>query len=186
MSTPGISRSCGTCTLCCKVFDVPAVEKVRAVWCRHCTPGKGCGIWQTRPGFCRDFHCLWIHDHNLGPEWKPEKAKFVMNYRRDLSVLNVMVDTSQPDAWRREPYFSGLKRIAGNLSNFRHILQVTIGHRIIVLSPEREFDMGRTEEDLEHVWRITNDATGKERYTLIEVRIKPGAASQASSSATAS
>ena len=28
VSAPAPGRSCGTCTLCCKVFDVPALEKL--------------------------------------------------------------------------------------------------------------------------------------------------------------
>jgi hypothetical protein len=170
-------RTCGTCTLCCKVFEVPPVDnKPRGVWCRHCKPGQGCGIWSTRPDFCRDFHCLWIKDATLGPEWKPEKAKFVLNYRRDLGVLNVMVDVGQPNAWKREPYLSGLRTFAARASDHRHIVQVTIGRHIVVLAPEREFDMGHTDDDLEHVWQILPQPNGSERYRLIEVKRKPAPA----------
>jgi hypothetical protein len=171
------SRSCGTCTLCCKVFEVPPIDnKPRGIWCKHCKPGKGCGIWANRPDFCRDFHCMWIQDETLGPEWKPEKARFVLNYRRDLGVLNVMVDVGQPHAWKQEPYLSGLKRFADRANAFKHIVQVTIGRHVLVLSPERVFDMGHTDDDLEHVWHVTRDPSGKESFKLADVRKRPSPA----------
>jgi hypothetical protein len=166
------ARSCGTCTLCCKVFEVPPIDnKPRGVWCKHCKPGKGCGIWETRPEFCRDFHCLWIKDAGLGPEWKPDVAKFVMNYREDLSVLNVMVDVGMPEAWRKEPYYRGLQNIAANLAKKKHIVQITVGHRLVILTPEREFDMGVCDDDLEHVWKYIK--VGKfEEFILSEIHRK--------------
>jgi hypothetical protein len=178
--TTTTDRSCGTCTLCCKVFDVPPVDnKPRGVWCKHCTPGRGCGIWQTRPDFCRDFHCMWIKDATLGPEWKPDIAKFVLNYRRDLGVLNVMVDIKTPNVWRQEPYLSGLRDFAARASAFKHIVQITVGKRLIVLSPEREFDMGVTEDDFEHVWTVGRSVRGETSYALTDVRAKPATSTAA-------
>ena len=29
------ARECGSCTLCCKVFDVPPMDKKLSVWCRR-------------------------------------------------------------------------------------------------------------------------------------------------------
>ena len=78
VSTPAEGRSCGTCTLCCKVFDVPSLEKPAGQWCKHCLPGRGCGIHETRPQHCRAFHCMWMTAPWLADEWKPERAKFVL------------------------------------------------------------------------------------------------------------
>jgi hypothetical protein len=76
VAAPG--RDCGTCTLCCKVYEVPALSKPSNKWCSHCTPGKGCGIHETRPGHCRSFFCMWMTEGWIGPEWKPEVSKFVI------------------------------------------------------------------------------------------------------------
>ena len=38
---PAFKRTCGTCTLCCKVYDIPAVAKPMGKWCDHCDVGKG-------------------------------------------------------------------------------------------------------------------------------------------------
>jgi hypothetical protein len=42
-------RSCGDCTLCCKVMAVEALGKPAGSWCSHCKPGRGCLIYETRP-----------------------------------------------------------------------------------------------------------------------------------------
>jgi hypothetical protein len=52
-------RSCGTCTACCFIHAVVAVPTAAYRWCRHCTPGVGCGVYATRPDECRGYHCAW-------------------------------------------------------------------------------------------------------------------------------
>jgi hypothetical protein len=34
-------RSCGSCTLCCKLLRIEALDKPRDIWCRHCAVGRG-------------------------------------------------------------------------------------------------------------------------------------------------
>ena len=68
-------RECGKCSLCCKVMRVEEIAKLPGVWCKECAPGKGCKIYATRPGPCRDFHCSWLIQAELGPEWFPATAK---------------------------------------------------------------------------------------------------------------
>ncbi len=63
-------RSCGTCTLCCKlplidwVSDSPVgrppLKKARNTWCEYCAPGRGCTIHAQRPISCASFQCLWL------------------------------------------------------------------------------------------------------------------------------
>src|SRR5262245_55422492 len=71
-------RACGTCTLCCKVAEVLEMSKPMGVWCPHCLRNKGCSIYETRPASCRIFQCEWLVEKSLGPEWKPERAKFAL------------------------------------------------------------------------------------------------------------
>jgi|SRR5262245_6002099 len=52
-------RACGTCTACCFVFQVAATDSPPYSWCKHCTPGVGCGIYAERPPECAGFYCLW-------------------------------------------------------------------------------------------------------------------------------
>lgn len=109
-------RECGTCTLCCKVYDVPAVGATAGNWCPNCSAGRGCKIYQSRPQQCRDFLCLWMTQDFLGPDWKPEKARFVLTMDAVTRWLFVQADPGAAQAWRKEPYFTQLKRwaAAGN------------------------------------------------------------------------
>lgn len=69
-------RSCGSCSLCCKVMGVqdPALEKPVGVWCEHAQKGRGCGIYSTRPSACRDFKCLWLGaEFGRFPQFRPDK-----------------------------------------------------------------------------------------------------------------
>ena len=112
-ATPGHlvpGRTCGTCMMCCKVPAIEEFAKPPGVWCRHAVSGKGCNIYADRPGSCRAFYCLWMQDASFGPEWKPEKAKFVVYVQRNGVNLQVAVDPSFPNAWTRPP----MKRGSGN------------------------------------------------------------------------
>jgi hypothetical protein len=150
-AAPATGRSCGSCTLCCKVYEVPPIDnKPRGVWCRHCQPGKGCGIWEQRPEFCRDFHCHWIRDDSFGPEWKPDIAKFVMNERD--SGLIVTVDPGHPQAWRREPYLAGLRRIAFAMNQDRRAVQVMVREHLTVLTPDDEIAVGPFGDGVRFHW----------------------------------
>lgn len=112
VNRPAPGRDCGSCTLCCKVYEVPAVQSAAGVWCRHCKPGQGCGIHETRPDHCRAFFCLWMTQDFLGPEWKPDKARFVLTMDPTTRWLFVQVDPGAAQAWRKEPYYSQLRRWA--------------------------------------------------------------------------
>jgi len=57
-------RTCGTCTACCKAYDVPndvgGFISREGEWCTFCKIGKGCTIYTTRPKTCVDYECLWL------------------------------------------------------------------------------------------------------------------------------
>ena len=103
-------RACGPCTLCCKVYDVPEAASPMGRWCGHCEPGRGCRIWETRPAQCRAFDCNWIKMNWLGEEWRPDRSKFVFTIDPASGNLMFQVDPGSPDAWRREPYYSQIRR----------------------------------------------------------------------------
>jgi hypothetical protein len=173
VSEPAPGRSCGTCTLCCKVFDVPAIDKAAGQWCRHCTPGGGCGIYETRPQQCRSFHCMWMTTDFLGPEWKPEKAKFVLV--TDPATLNllVQVDPGQPKAWQVQPYYQQLKRWAqAALAESKHVI-VFNGKAATVVLPDKDVALGVIAPDDRIVFQRRDTLHG----LLVDVRkVKAGAA----------
>jgi len=111
-----ITRSCGTCSLCCKVYDIAAVPKPAGRWCRHCVPGRGCAAYEERPATCVDFTCEWLRNEDLGPLWRPDVAKFVIVRHDDDRTLQITCDAGQPDAWRKPPYEPQIRRWAVQLA----------------------------------------------------------------------
>jgi hypothetical protein len=140
IAAPG--RECGTCTLCCKVYEVPSLSKPAGKWCQHCTPGKGCGIWQTRPDHCRSFYCLWMTESGFGPEWKPDRARFVMSIDPYSRCVNVQMDPGQAKAWRQEPYQSALRRMAVSLLPEERLVIVFVGLHATVITETGEVELG--------------------------------------------
>ena len=75
-------RRCGSCSLCCRLLDVPRVDKPKNDWCPHCRPGKGgCAIYDRRPQVCRGYACEWLAGR-LGDECFPPRAKMVVDFTR--------------------------------------------------------------------------------------------------------
>jgi hypothetical protein len=144
-------RSCGTCMMCCKVPSIEEFNKPPGVWCRHAVSGKGCAIYADRPRSCRNFYCLWMQDDSFGPEWKPEKAKFVVYLQRNGANLQVAVDPSFPNAWTRSPYQERIRVWVAEGAERGRFVFVRIGMRMIALLPGRDVDLGRVEPEDEIV-----------------------------------
>jgi hypothetical protein len=142
VNTAAPGRDCGTCTLCCKVYDVPALAKPAGKWCRHCTPGKGCGIHETRPDHCRSFFCMWMTEGWLGADWKPERSRFVISVDPISRYMMVQVDPGQPKAWREEPYYSQFRRWAQAMLPEERLVVILNGKAATVVSPQGEVELG--------------------------------------------
>jgi hypothetical protein len=132
-------RNCGSCTLCCKVFPVPWIDdKPAGAWCKHCTPGKGCGIWQTRPQGCKDFLCQYFFIKDIGEEWRPDRAKFLLNLEKGDTWLVVHADAKQPDAWKREPYGRTIRRWADYQMERGKGVMLYVGTKQFIVTPDSE------------------------------------------------
>ena len=140
-------RECGTCTLCCKVMRIDELESPAGKWCRHCIPGKGCGIHETRPPVCREFFCMWTYRKDIGPHWKPEKSKMVLCLELDGQRIAAHVDPSFPGAWQRSPYYQELKGWSAIAARAEVQVSVWIGRRAIVIVPDQDIDLGFIAED---------------------------------------
>jgi hypothetical protein len=139
------SRSCGECTLCCKVMAIEALAKPAGSWCMHCRSGYGCQIYAERPAECRDYACLWLLDERLGPHWKPSKSRLVLTTSED--GIEVRCDPGFPDAWRKEPYHSQIQQWAAAGETHDVTVLVVIGERMILVAAEQEFDLGIVRPD---------------------------------------
>jgi len=136
--------------MCCKLYDVPEVQSLAGKWCRHCAPGRGCAIHATRPDTCRKFFCGWMVSADLGPEWKPDRAKLIIRLipaEGDRLCVAVDVDEGLASAWQRPDIYAKLKRIAAYSAGV--VVRVSIGRRRIVVLPDRDVDVGIVGDDEE-------------------------------------
>jgi hypothetical protein len=129
------------------VLLIRDLDKPAGRWCPHCKPGRGCAIHPTRPDECRTFFCLWMVDRDLGPEWKPERAKFVITNDRTGVNLMIRCDPGFPQAWRQEPYHSVIRRWANAARAHRGTVIVAVNMTVTLLAPEGEFPLGPMQED---------------------------------------
>lgn len=131
MSEPISSRTCGGCTACCKTHAVDEVQSVSGVWCRHCTIGSGCQIYDRRPESCRRYECLWLMGRGAEAD-RPDRLGVVMDVTvvrldgRSVVVLNLWeVEAGAADQRRVRQITEG-NLAAGNV----------VRHRLVV-SPDR-------------------------------------------------
>jgi hypothetical protein len=142
------TRQCGTCTLCCKVMTIKELNKPTGQWCSHCSVGAGCQIHASKPQACTDFECGWLTDETLGPEWKPEKSKFVLIRRRPNRLL-VHVDPAMPDAWKRPPYHKALMATMESFLRDKGQVFIVVRDQFTLLLPDGEHRIGALSKDLE-------------------------------------
>lgn len=163
-----IGRDCGGCTLCCKVLGIAALDKPKGRWCPRCEVGRGCGAYDKRPAECRTFNCLWLQREHLGPEWRPDRAKFVLCPTPDNATLLVQVDPGAPDAWRRAPYHATLREWSRAATDAQRQIVVMVGDRATVVLPDRDVALGAVSPGDRIVLRQTTEG-GRSR---IEPRVE--------------
>lgn len=140
-------RSCGTCTLCCKVLSITELKKPQGVWCVHCKPGHGCKIYPDHPTECRNFYCGYLTQAELGTEWKPDRSKIVLVAELEGNRITAYTDPQRPDAWRREPYYSELKRWAEAAAPYRGQIVAATGRHMYMILPNKDVDLGIIGDD---------------------------------------
>ncbi|CDN56903.1 Blr5563 protein (plasmid) [Neorhizobium galegae bv. officinalis bv. officinalis str. HAMBI 1141] len=127
------ARSCGTCTLCCRLPEISALDKPPDAWCRHCTEGQGCAIYTDRPQLCRDFLCLWMTDPGVPEVWQPLTSKMLV-YEQGAQ-LTVLVDPDHPDVWKQAPYRSDLNDWAEAAQARGHYVILFCGDDVMKIEP---------------------------------------------------
>lgn len=110
----GTGRSCGSCTLCCRLVPVKEIFKKAGEKCRHQSHAKGCRIYPTRPRSCQTWSCRWLCDPRTKGLPRPDRAHYVIDLQYDTlttvneqtgehrhsSVMQIWVDPKVPDAHR--------------------------------------------------------------------------------------
>lgn len=85
--------------------------------------------------------------HAFGEEWRPDRAKFLMDAGEGQIVI--CPDPGTPDAWRREPFYSRIKALSSRASRPFTMVLVRQRGRMIVVFPETEIDLGPERPDME-------------------------------------
>jgi hypothetical protein len=124
---------------------IEQLAKPVSSWCPNCKPGRGCQIYADRPAECRTFSCLWLVNDQLEQHWKPNKSKLVLTTSED--GIEVRCDPGFPDAWRREPFRSEIHQWAVSGQTQDMTVVVIIGRKMILVAPDREFDLGIVRPD---------------------------------------
>lgn len=153
-------RSCGTCTLCCKLFDIRELDKPQFEWCKHCAIGQGCNIYDQRPQECRDFNCSYLANPALGEEWRPSKSKIVLTLEKG-NLIGVHVDPDRPDAWRREPFHSQIQKWAADAATKKGQVVVWEGRNAVALLPSGEKHLGAVPAGHHIVFRTGKGPDGR-------------------------
>jgi hypothetical protein len=114
-------RTCGDCTLCCKLVPVrdkrTGLNKDANTKCRHQSHARGCGVYNTvaMPMPCRMWSCRWVAEEP-GTEKlsRPDRSGYVLDLMPDfvtavdndtgetrkIEIIQVWIDPRRPDAHR--------------------------------------------------------------------------------------
>lgn len=104
-----LNRTCGECTLCCKLLPVRELGKKASTRCKY-QRSTGCQIYAKRPGSCVKWSCSWLTDPATAHLRRPDRAHYVIDPQPDfirlehedgtienLPVLQIWVDSAYPD-----------------------------------------------------------------------------------------
>jgi hypothetical protein len=149
------------------VLGITELKKPWGTWCPHCSPGKGCNIYDARPAECRSFMCGWLVDSKFGPEWKPDKSKMLITPARDGNGIEVRCDPGFPNAWRRSPYHETILQWAEAAHPHDGTVIISVGAKMTLVAPEGEFPLGEVGDND----RIVREFSGQ---MLASVRVVKG------------
>ncbi len=136
------AKSCGPCTMCCKVLAVNELAKPMGVRCAHLAGAGGCSIYPDRPHACRTFECVWLMDPEMPHRFRPDQTKVVLDQDPEGTRLIARCDPANPQAWRRNPMYAALKRYAADTWGSGKIVLAVAGRRTWLVTPDRDIDLG--------------------------------------------
>lgn len=135
-------RTCGTCSLCCKLMEVETLYKPAGTWCSKCSPPNGCSIHPQRPDECKAFTCGWLSIPGLIEDWRPQRSKIILYLTDKGDQLNVLVDPGSPTNWRQPVFYDQLKMWARQSARGGPDVLVHVGNRSIAILPDKDVDLG--------------------------------------------
>ncbi len=132
-TVPG--RSCGQCTLCCRLPEIEEFSKPANDWCGHCAPDRGCRIYDSRPRLCRDFFCRYMTDASMSEIWAPT-ISHMMVYNQGPQIT-VLVDPDHEAIWANAPYLQEIEGWALQAEPSGGYVIVYFGDHVTKIEPGR-------------------------------------------------
>jgi hypothetical protein len=127
-------RSCGACTLCCKVMTIRQLDKPAGVACVHIVEGRGCGAYYARPSACRVFVCGWLRQPGMPEALRPDRIGVVLQMEQATRLI-ARADPDDPAAWRRDPIYGVLKTWAAKAWPAGSQVLAAVGDRYWAVTP---------------------------------------------------
>ncbi len=137
-------RTCGGCTMCCKIMEIEELKKPPFLWCDHCKIGQGCKIYPTKPPSCTSFLCQWLADESFGPEWRPDVSKIVMFGDEGGRRLIFDCDPTAPTAWQDRRYLPTIMEYGAMADSVGQIILVCVGRQMYFVGKNGIVDLGKT------------------------------------------
>lgn len=110
---------CRTCTLCCTLPEIRALEKPNYRPCRH-IENQGCGIFgrPERPSVCSAFQCAYLNARLTDAESQnriphPLDAGAYFNVDPADRLIVLFVDPSRPHLWKTSAIVDYLRPLVG-------------------------------------------------------------------------
>ena len=140
--TRNTKRSCGDCTLCCRLMPVKDYGKLANEKCRH-QRQKRCAIYANRPRSCRLWSCAWLADAAIEkfdiP--RPDKAHFIIDIQRGhihisgkvVPSVEIWCDPRRRDAYRHRGLATYLNHVARK--GVAALIRYASDEAIVVLAP---------------------------------------------------
>ena len=145
-----MSGLCGECTMCCRVFAIPLLQKPAGAWCTHCDIGKGCKIYESRPDVCIDFECLWLQSHGesgnpMPIELRPDKCKVMFSGTTNPEVVNALTMPGMTNALQNPAVRKVISiLVKGGVAVATGVLSA---RRMILIDSEGEHEVEMSEPD---------------------------------------
>lgn len=122
------NRSCGGCTLCCRLLPVRELGKKDNERCVHQRTGKGCAVYATLPRVspsCCLWSCRWVVNDDTAELSRPDRSHYVIDmmpdfitlsddddptHKSNVEIVQVWVDPKHPDAYKDPALLDYLRR----------------------------------------------------------------------------
>lgn len=171
------NRTCGGCTLCCKLMPVAEIGKKGGVRCKY-QKHTGCSIYNQigMPHSCQVWSCKWLIDPETKDLSRPDRAHYVLDpvpdfvtaqhpqpdgsvIVQDVPVIQVWCDPRYPDA-HRDPFLRDYLERTRTMALVRYGEGNEDGEGLVLCPPS----MSTT-----HTWMEVEAKSGQRQHTKDEI-----------------